>query len=310
MHASSTTCAAARRPALTKQQRASSRAAYARHATRASSSRRQTRPATSSPSTVDQPRRLLDLHAAAGRVADDRTVPPAGFDPQLSRDRVLVQGQTARATSTARTEQRLPGACPPDPQIDYLAKDYASFRRLMLDRLAVIMPDWRERNPADLGIVAGGAARLRRRPPQLLPGRGGDRGVPRHGAQAGLGAPPRAAVDYLMHDGCNARAWVRFGSPEGGAPAERRCPTGRQLLGRAPGQPRRLDRTRAARRRSARSEVFETLHDPPLLRRRTTRSRFYTWGDEECCLPAGATRATLCAGPLGTRRASVAAATC
>ena len=36
------------------------------------------------------------------------------------------------------------------PQIDYLAKDYASFRRLMLDRLSVTMPDWRERNPADI----------------------------------------------------------------------------------------------------------------------------------------------------------------
>ena len=35
------------------------------------------------------------------------------------------------------------------------------------------------------------------------------------------------------------------------------------------------------------------MHDVDALRRRTTRSTFYTWGDAECCLPRGATRATL-----------------
>lgn len=47
--------------------------------------------------------------------------------------------------------------CPPAsvsaPALDYLAKDYASFRQLMLDRLASVIPDWRERNPADLGVA-------------------------------------------------------------------------------------------------------------------------------------------------------------
>lgn len=39
------------------------------------------------------------------------------------------------------------------PQIDYLARDYDSYRRLMLDRMAVSVPDWTERNPADLGVA-------------------------------------------------------------------------------------------------------------------------------------------------------------
>src|SRR5207244_8672857 len=42
---------------------------------------------------------------------------------------------------------------PPEPTIDYLAKDYASFRRLILDRLAVLMPGWTERHVPDLGIA-------------------------------------------------------------------------------------------------------------------------------------------------------------
>lgn len=35
----------------------------------------------------------------------------------------------------------------------YLAKDYASFRQLMLDHMAVAAPDWVERHTADLGVT-------------------------------------------------------------------------------------------------------------------------------------------------------------
>ncbi len=40
-----------------------------------------------------------------------------------------------------------------EPAIDYMAKDYSSFRRLALDRISLIAPDWKERNPADIGVV-------------------------------------------------------------------------------------------------------------------------------------------------------------
>ena len=47
--------------------------------------------------------------------------------------------------------------CPPHvfqaPEINYLAKDYASFRQLIFDRLALIMPDWQERHVPDLGVT-------------------------------------------------------------------------------------------------------------------------------------------------------------
>jgi Baseplate J-like protein len=39
------------------------------------------------------------------------------------------------------------------PQIDYLARDYASLRQLILDHLALQIPDWTERHSADLGIT-------------------------------------------------------------------------------------------------------------------------------------------------------------
>ena len=104
--------------------------------------------------------------------------------------------------------------CPPEPQplpdIDYLAKDYASFRRLMLDRMAVLMPQWKERNPADLGVVlvealAYTADQLSYQQDAVA-------------TEAYLGtARKRISVrrharlmDYFMSEGCNARTWVHL----------------------------------------------------------------------------------------------------
>src|SRR4029450_5870318 len=43
-----------------------------------------------------------------------------------------------------------------EPQISYLAKDYGSFRQLILDRLALIMPGWQERHVPAGGVTLGG----------------------------------------------------------------------------------------------------------------------------------------------------------
>ena len=108
------------------------------------------------------------------------------------------------------------------PEIDYLARDYTSFRRLILDRLAAINPDWQERNPSDLGVASGRGAELRGRSPQLPARRR------RHGGHAGDRAPPR------------------FGGaprPDGRLPHEPR----RQRQGLGPGPARRRRRrSRAA----------------------------------------------------------------
>src|SRR5687767_424738 len=41
----------------------------------------------------------------------------------------------------------------PEPEINYLAKDYASFRQLIFDRLALLIPQWKERHVPDLGVA-------------------------------------------------------------------------------------------------------------------------------------------------------------
>ena len=42
---------------------------------------------------------------------------------------------------------------PETPVIDYMAKDYESFRRVLIDRLKQIIPSWKEESKADLGIA-------------------------------------------------------------------------------------------------------------------------------------------------------------
>jgi hypothetical protein len=140
---------------------------------------------------------------------DDRpgTEPMQGIDP-----RYACVAFSFKVGCPSLADCRVEDDCPPpaydEPEISYLAKDYQSFRQVILDRLALIMPEWRERHVPDLGIalvelfayvgdqlsyhqdaVATEAylhtARLRT-------------SVRRHAR----------LVDHVMHEGCNARAWV------------------------------------------------------------------------------------------------------
>ncbi|HST62236.1 MAG TPA: putative baseplate assembly protein [Longimicrobium sp.] len=187
--------------------------------------------------------------------------------------------------------------CPPEaldePEIDYLAKDYASFRQLMLDRMALVLPDWRERSPADLGITLV----------ETLAYVGDYLSWQQDAVatEAYLGTARRRAsvrrharlLDYPMHDGCNARAWVQL-EVRDGAPAELVLPTGTEVLTRLPERPHVLLPASREREQALAEgpEVFETLH-PGRLRAEHNRMPFWTWGQRACCLPRGATRATL-----------------
>ena len=70
-----------------------------------------------------------------------------------SRSRRSTSAPAARSTSTARRSTSVrPRSCP-SRALDYLARDYASFRQLLLDLVAQRNPSWVERSPADVGIA-------------------------------------------------------------------------------------------------------------------------------------------------------------
>ena len=145
------------------------------------------------------------LHLRAGSGSDQ---PPDGFDPILSTIDFSFKVECPSDFDCAAT---LP--CPPQPAakpgIDYLAKDYTGFRRLMLDRLSLLAPGWNERSAADLGValvelLAYAADNLSYRQDAIA-------------NEAYLGTARKRVsvrrharlVDYALHDGCNARAWVQ-----------------------------------------------------------------------------------------------------
>jgi hypothetical protein len=239
----------------------------------------------------------LRLLGAAGG-----TEPPAGFDAQLAVVHFSFKAGCPGDFDCAPVDDCPPSRLP-QPEIDYLAKDYASFRRLMLDRLAVTMPEWHERSPADIGIVlvealAYAADHLSYHQDAVA-------------TEAYLGTARRRVslrrhallLDYRMHDGAAARAWVALGidaaandavlpgprTIEGGAVEDA---PGTLFLTRSPGLPPVIDPRVAERAVLAGAQPFEALHDLT-LRAAFNELRFYTWGDEDCCLPRGATSAFL-----------------
>jgi hypothetical protein len=236
----------------------------------------------------------------------DPSASAPGFDPLLSSIRFSFKVDCPSDFDCKRDDD-CDDPVAAAPHIDYLAKDYSSFRRLMLDRLDQTMPGWRERNPVDVGIALVeavayeadqlsyyqdavateaylGTARLRP-------------SVRRHAR----------LVDYRMHDGSAARAWISIEvAPD---MSDVLLPVGTRVLPRDvdvrtstdPADNGPLEEAAAAG-----AVVFETLHE---IRASAARNAIplHTWGDPRCCLPAGATSATLLGGAadLGLRRGDV-----
>jgi Baseplate J-like protein len=194
-----------------------------------------------------------------------------------------------------------PNVCPPvvrrAPEIDYLAKDYASFRRLMLDRMAALMPQWTERNASDLGIALV----------EILAYVGDHLSYQQDAVatEAYLGTARRRVsvkrhvrlIDYTMGEGATARAWIRVVAATGTSHMKLLRKSGdfiTKIVTRVPDAPSFLTSSSSAYHKvlTDAPEVFELVNEITLFERHNVMP-FYTWGSLGCCLPKGATRATL-----------------
>jgi hypothetical protein len=231
----------------------------------------------------DFSRYTLHLRSASG--SDE---PPEGFDPKLSEIdfsfKVECPSDFDCAVSTP---------CPPEvavqPDIDYLAKDYTGFRRLMLDRLSQLTPEWSERSAADVGVtlvelLAYAADNLSYRQDAIA----NEAYLSTARKRVSVRRHARL-VDYALHDGCNARAWVHVD-----VATDRTLHKRTAMLTRSGDLPRTLAPASKDWRDALADGaiVFETAHEARLFKDHNKLS-FYTWGDEACCLPRGTTRATL-----------------
>jgi hypothetical protein len=225
-----------------------------------------------------------------------------GFDPRYACVALRFRLDCPKDLDCAAETPCLEAPEPP-PEINYLAKDYASFRQLFLDRMALDAPAWQERHVPDIGIalvetlaytadylsyyqdaVATEAylATARRRI-----------SVRRHAR----------LVDYRMHEGCNARALVALSLPAG----EVTLDLGELLLLVPPASqpdvtPGTLNADQWAKARAQGALVFEPMPLDGATAITVTAAhsaiRLYTWGDELCCLPQGSTQAVLVDAPL------------
>jgi predicted phage baseplate assembly protein len=222
------------------------------------------------------------------------TEPYPGLDP-----RYACMDFTFRQDCRSEADCALASDCPPavyrEPLIDYLAKDYASFRQLLLDRLTLIMPDWAERHVPDIGVTLT----------ELLAYAGDQLSYYQDAvateayidtARLRISVRRHARlVDYPMHDGCAARAFVcvetsdvitlpagdfRFVTLDPGAVGGHAALLEQDLS--TAGIP------------PASYEVFEPVQaEDVTLYPAHNKISLWTWGDWECCLPIGATAATL-----------------
>jgi hypothetical protein len=78
--------------------------------------------------------------------------PLTGLDPALSSIDFSFKIECPTPFD-CRDETVCPATVEASPEIDYLCKDFSSFRQLVLDRMSLLSPGWVERNPADLGIT-------------------------------------------------------------------------------------------------------------------------------------------------------------
>ncbi len=256
--------------------------------------------------TLDEPDKILGVRTdVRGDFSNYRlslditTLDP--FDPQLAAINFSFKVECP-SEFDCRPEQVCPPVAKVEPEIDYLAKDYASFRQLMLDRMAVLMPQWRSRNPADLEIalvelLAYVGDRLSYQQDAIateayLNTARSRISVRRHGR----------LVDYFMHDGCNARVWVQVQVDESILPdtkvvlkssweadgKEYKTQFLTQSTDAVLVNKIQVERLLA----TSKPEVFEPLHEIDLYSAHNELF-FYTWGDQDCCLPKGATAATL-----------------
>src|SRR5271165_2690789 len=213
-----------------------------------------------------------------------------GFDPQLAEVTFSFKIACPPNFDCKPPAPNCPPDLPTPPPINYLAKDYGSFRTTLLDRLNQLLPSWGATSEADLGVALA-----------ELMAYVGDHLSYQQDAVATeaylLTARSRISlrrhallVDYPVHDGCNARAWIQLQVSE----PVTLDPEVTRFYTSAPRMPDNLA-TGAGNEQAALDAgvvVFEPMQSKNLFPEHN-QLQFYTWGDTDCCLPQGATEATL-----------------
>ena len=229
-----------------------------------------------------QVNRAGDFSAYRLRIRDD--VP--GYDPILRE--IAFRFRLHCDSGDCAAPPPGPDEPVPAPHLDYLARDYDSYRRMMLDRMAVSTPAWTERNPADPGVVLvewlayiGDALSYR------LDHLGTEYALDTARLRASAARHARL-VGYRMHDGASARvlAQVRLAP----AVASFALPAdGLAFLTRSGTDSGDVVALSQGQRAVENGAVAFQPMAPALLRAAHHRIALHHWGDRQAVLARGAT---------------------
>jgi hypothetical protein len=158
--------------------------------------------------------------------------------------------------------------------IDYLVKDYASFRQALLEFIPTRMPEWTERNEADLGMMLLELFAYTADTLSYMQDRVANEAFLETAGQRRSVAGHLALIGYEMDQGASAYTWLQFKVERAQSlnPSLRVC--------NKPG------------RENEQVIVFEP-HGDVTLRPEHNEMPVYTGGDVDCCLPSDALSLTL-----------------
>ncbi len=105
------------------------------------------------PTALQNRRLLLQLDQIGDFSVYTLTVGGPGLDPLFSSIQLRFRLACDAAFDCRPPAEREEETAEPEVAIDYLAKDYASFRQALLDFIPTRMPAWTERSEADIGIM-------------------------------------------------------------------------------------------------------------------------------------------------------------
>jgi hypothetical protein len=212
-----------------------------------------------------------------------------GVDPALSRAPFSVSAGAGPEGAGAPPPAADAGAGEHAPQSDYLARDYATFRQLMLGRLGTTLPRWTERAEADVGMMLVEVLAFAA---DYLAYAQDAAGTEAYLSTARLRTSLRRharLLDYAPGEGQASAAWVQLR-----VRAPLPVPAGTRLLSRVGSAPPCLVAGTAAHRAAMATgpAVFETLA-PLAAHPALNQLELYDWGAPGYALPAGATHAAL-----------------
>lgn len=226
--------------------------------------------------------------------------PPARFDPLLSE--IAFSFVTSATVDDDVRPVDTDGAAESElPELDYLTRDFAGFRRLLFDRLALLSPDDASDDPAELRTaLVEAVAYVADELAYFQDAVATEAYLATARARASVRRHARL-LDYPMHEGCAARVFVHVEvahpvegtALRAGATFLTRLPTRGVVLG-ATGTGTASGTVGTPETAAAeRPETYEAVVGPHAFRPQHHAIAFHTWGDEDCFLPAGATGATV-----------------